>query len=509
MTSSILDVDVRADADVARDEPAFFRDLNLDRVVADILAGREEYGLNAFFYRLLTTADAVAYRHEVLHDLERSEIRLAVAAFSDAMRAVRAALERSRKAFYDKQRERSTLDALTAYCAGVRALAAALRDGQPASRGLTSFLQFLEGYGATAAFRELAERSDILVKDLAALRYSVLVDGLAVTVRADTDRSDYGAEVHAAFARFDEGPGKSYRVERALTSSMNHVEAKIVDFVAQLYPQPFEQLHDLFASTEGFLNETIVRFDREIQFYLSVLEYLDPLGAIGSDFCYPTIAAADDEIFARAAFDVALAHKLQEAGAGVVLNDLRLNRGERIVIVTGPNQGGKTTFARACGQLFYFAALGVPVPAAQAQLPLADRILTHFEREERLVTLQGKLENDLVRIRDILAVATSQSLIIMNEIFTSTTVRDAIVLSKRIAERISTLGATCIWVTFVEEIASFGSEVASMVATVDPDDPSRRTLRVVRGPATGRSYALSLAKKYGLDGDTLRERMRQ
>jgi hypothetical protein len=509
MTFSILDIDVGVDPNARLDEPAFFRDLNLDRVVSDILVGREEYALNAFFYRTLTTMDSVAYRHEVLHDLERSEIRLAGAAFSDAMRAVRAALERSRKAFYDKQRERSALDALTAYCGAVRAFAAALTDGRPASRGLTSFLRFLKAYAATPAFSELTERSDRLVNDLAALRYSVLVDGLAVTVRADADRSDYGAEVHAAFARFDEGTGKSYQVERTLTSSMNHVEAKIVDFVAQLYPQPFEELHDLFASTGAFLDETIVRFDREVQFYLSVLEYLEPLRAAGSIFCYPTIAASGDEIFARAAFDVALAHKLQETGASVVLNDLRLNRGERIVVVTGPNQGGKTTFARACGQLFYLAALGVPVPAAQAQLPLADRILTHFEREERLVTLQGKLENDLVRIHDILAVATSRSLIVMNEIFTSTTVRDAIVLSKRIAERISALGAACIWVTFVEEIASFGSEVASMVATVDRDDPSRRTHRVVRGPATGRSYALSLAKKYGLDGDTLRKRVRQ
>jgi len=149
--------------------------------------------------------------------------------------------------------------------------------------------------------------------------------------------------VEETFAKFEQGAVKSYLVRLPNSADMNHVEAQILDRVARLNPDVFGTLARYVRRHPDYVDATVGRFDREVQFYLAYLELIGPLKAVGLPFCYPLVSARAKDIAAEETFDLALAAKLVPGGGTVVGNDFYLEGPERIFVVTGPNNGGKTT----------------------------------------------------------------------------------------------------------------------------------------------------------------------
>jgi DNA mismatch repair ATPase MutS len=487
--------------------PVFFADLNLDQIVDAVTAGREEYDLKPFFYMHLTDVDSVAYRHEVMRDLENPVLGERMQAFAREMHAVRGQLAHANKLHYPHQKKRWLLDAAERYCSAVSRLAHDLSGADAKSRGLTAFRHYLTDYVQSGQFNSLLAETGKLETEFSGVNYCVLIKGDTVTVRKYESEPDYSTEVDETFRKFRQASAKDYLVEFPDTVDMNHIEAQILDCVARLYPELFSELDDYCARHGDFMDHAITVFDRELQFYLSWLEHAALFRRAGLSFCYPQVSDRCKAIRSRGGFDLALARKLVAENTHVVCNDFYLEGDERIFIVSGPNQGGKTTFARTFGQLHYLASLGCTVPGREARFFLFDNLFTHFEKEEDIQTLHGKLEDDLTRIHDILSQATSRSLIIMNEIFTSTTLDDQIFLSGKIMERIVELDALCVWVTFIDEMASYGEQTVSMVSSVLPDNPALRTYKLERRPADGLAYAMSIAEKYRVTYDHLKQRL--
>lgn len=489
-------------------EPSFFGDLNLDQIVNAITANKEEYNLKPFFYTPLKDVASIKYRQEVMGDLENPSLFEEIRVFEKRMRTMREHLARADKLYYKYEKERWFLEAVRVYCNAVSELLRALSRESLTSTGLVAFREYLRHYVNSDQFNSLLIETESLRADLASVEYCLLIKGDRVTVRKYESEIDYSADVEATFAKFKQGQPKDFRVSVSGGLPMNHVEAGILDLVAKLYPDVFSHLDQYCMEHSGYLDDIVAAFDREIQFYVAYLEYIAPLKRAGLRFCFPTISNDSKEVYDYEGFDLALAHKLLEEGSSVVCNDFRLQGKERILVVSGPNQGGKTTFARAFGQLHHLAALGCPVPGREARLFLFDHLFTHFEKEEDIKNLRGKLQDDLIRVHSILTQATPSSIIIMNELFTSTTSHDALFLGKKILEQIMQLDALCVYVTFIDELASLSEKTVSMVSMVASENPAERTYKIVRKPADGRAYAIAIAEKYLLTYDCLKERLK-
>jgi DNA mismatch repair ATPase MutS len=488
------------------DQPEFFPDLNLDQVINAIAESKKEYNLKPFFYNHLRDAETIYYRHDVMRDLEDENLMTRIKTFSEKMVVVRRYLGMAEKLDSHYHKLGWILESALDYCEAVNHLLHDLEQVELKSRGLLAFREYVTNHVHSQAFQTLQKEAQKVKGGLSGVKYSVIIQQGRFSVQKYEGETDYSVDVVRAFEKFKQGAANNYLSDLYKGSGMNHIEAKILEFVALLYPKPFAALDQFCANHSQFIDDTIRVFDREIQFYIAYLDFIADVKYKGLNFCYPQVGASR-EVYDYDGFDLALAHALTLTEKTVVCNDFCLKDPERIIVVSGPNQGGKTTFARTFGQLHYLASLGCPVPGREARLFLFDQIYAHFERQEDIRNLRGKLEDDVARIHDILVHATSDSILIMNEIFASTTLQDAVFLSKEIMTRIMELDTLCVWVTFIDELSSLSEKTISMVSTVMPENPATRTFKIVRQPADGLAYALSLAEKHRLTYRQIKERI--
>ncbi len=490
-----------------RQQPAFFGDLHLDQVVKSVIAGREEYDLAPFFYSPLQSGAAARYRQEVFRDLENPDVAGCVRSFAERMRWARRYLKGMAQVEGRHYKQGWFLDAAENYCAAVSGLLEGLDRLAVSARGLMQLRRYLARYASSEDFVSLATQVERLRTELAGVQYVMHIKGTRVTVGPYEGEPDYSEEIEQTFARFRQGAVKDFLTEFRDQRDANHVHAQVLERVARLYPEIFAAMEACYVRHGDFIDPAVAAFDREVQFYLAYLEFAQRFKDAGLPFCYPEVSDRSKQAHVDGAFDIALAAVLVPKGSPVVCNDIELVGPERVVVVTGPNQGGKTTYARMFGQLHFLAALGLPVPGKQARVFLPDQIFSHFEREERLDSLRGKLDDELTRTRDMLAQATDRSVLVMNEGFSSTTLSDSLFIGTKVLGQVTELGALCVYVTFVDELASLNEAIVSVVAEVAPDDPDVRTYKLARRPADGRAYARSLARKYGLTYPSLRQRV--
>ena len=485
--------------------PEFFTDLNIDQIIDEITLEKDEYNLKPFFYEGLSEITSINYRLEVMKELQNNDLFECLTTFSINMRNVRKFYKYFKSLHYQYQREKWLLDSAALYCNSVINLYHLLTNSELKSKGFNLFSAWLCKYTESASFRSLYSETTELQNEFGKIKYSLQTEGNIVRVLPDESNRDYCMAISETFENINEA-AFDYCINFLSDIEMSALEVKILDILKSTNKRTFDTLHTYSEKYFSFQDSTIERFDREIQFYISYLQYIGKLKKAGFHFTYPQMSRSK-EISVFGGYDLALAFKCASSGQGIVANDFYLKKDERIFVVTGPNQGGKTTFARTFGQIMFFTSLGCPVPCKKADLFAFDSIYTHFSNIEDLSNNEGRLKEELTRIKQILEKASADSLIIINELFASTTSHDAYVMGKKILNYFLSKDCICLYVTHIYELSLMNSKTVSMVADLDSATAANRTYKIVRKPADGIAYANSIVEKYNLTYNEIKERI--
>jgi DNA mismatch repair ATPase MutS len=262
---------------------------------------------------------------------------------------------------------------------------------------------------------------------------------------------------------------------------------------------------DRFARVStGFL----VPLEFEFAFYLNAVKLIRRIRGRGLPMCRPDIAPIDERVFVvdelyELNLALRMAHKRTESDlhAVIVTNQVEFGPAGRIFILTGPNQGGKTTYTQAVGVAQVLAQAGLHVPGTQARISPVDGIYTHFPVEERLGMEAGRVGVEAQRLSDIFGQATGHSLVLMNESLASTSEGESLYLAQDVVRGLKLLGLRAIFATHLHPLAERidtintespgDSRLISMVAGItgvengDGEHGVRRTYKIQRGPPIG------------------------
>ena len=267
------------------------------------------------------------------------------------------------------------------FCAACADLAEALEAADLASAGMIRFRGILRGILDSEAYRQMREQTDRVMKMIRGLRMVIIYEKDRIRVIPGECPDEYEA--------LPEDGKKLFRNPFAADPGISKLESECMDVLRKKNPGFIREILDAAERWNGFGYPVLERFRKEIRFYLSYAGLQREMEAYGCTFTSPE-TSEDRPMEAKGLYDLALACVLKKKGKRVVVNDCRYEEGERFFVLTGPNQGGKTTFARSLGQLVYLTRIGLDVPAAEANVPFFPDIQTHFSVEESVETGQAE-----------------------------------------------------------------------------------------------------------------------
>lgn len=287
--------------------------------------------------------------------------------------------------------------------------------------------------------------------------------------------------------------------ERYITQELKELESKVLsaqERMVQLEYQIFSDVRSRVADELFRVQRTahaVARLDVLCSFAQTAASY---------DYARPTVDAGDSIVITDGRHPVV---ERMLDGAPFVPNETVLDcAGNRCAIITGPNMAGKSTYMRQVALITLMAQIGSFVPARSAQIGVVDSIFTRVGASDDLAAGQSTFMVEMSEVAAILQNASSQSLILLDEIGRGTSTYDGMSIARAVLEFCADskkLGAKTLFATHYHELTELETHVAGVknynIAVKKRGDEITFLRRIIRGGADG-SYGVEVAKLAGV-----------
>ncbi len=278
---------------------------------------------------------------------------------------------------------------------------------------------------------------------------------------------------------------------RMQRDTMIRLDARMVNALARLHPEDFLAFKAFYERHGKSFDESILSYRYELNFYLEAAKLLDRIQNAGLPLCWPQLSEKK-QFHIQGLRDVSLLHKETE----IIPNDADFTQEEPFFFLTGANGGGKTTFLRSLAIAVLLFLSGCPICADSAVLWPPQNVFTHFPQDERFEA-DGRFADEQRRVKEILAQHNGESLILLNETYSTTNEELAVACTLELAEQLKNSGSFVLYITHQHGLES--AEVPFLSVIVDEGDDNRRTFRIARRKEAAGSYAADILRRYALD----------
>jgi hypothetical protein len=525
-------------ADFLKLDPAAAHDLGLEEIIAAFTSDRDhQKEIRTLCFRLPRNPQVITYRQAVLEDL------LANPALAERLAALLPLIDSLFQSSHHLEREMTWLHEVVWRAGELQTIidcfegmgeALGLVEGRIRSEGLRILQEEIRNAQRDPTYQRLVRELPGLLAKLqgkASITIGVNLDAslrpvqatlLSVHEKPFTDQSLLNRLFGGRTDREGIAPLHSVpqRVDGPYNSPLDPLMIPLFADLASVLEKTAIPIADQLRQYAGLHRGLFTHLRQGLVFYLGAIRFIRGFEKRDLPMCRPQIAPSDERrCEVKDAYNVNLALRYVEADDGarpaIVTNDIRIGPDGHILILTGPNRGGKTTYMQGVGAVHILAQLGMRVPGKQAVISPLDHLFTHFPLEEKPDSDAGRFGEEAIRLGRFFEQVTRHSLVLLNESLSSTSFGESLYLAQDLVRILRRIGARVIYSTHLHELASRvdelndsvpgDSKIVSVVSSPVKAAGAEKdhTYKLEMRPPLGQSYAREIAARYGISYEQL------